>query len=284
MISEIAWADGRCVRFDEVILSPATHGLSYATSVFDGIRTYGGSIFKCDDHIARLRRSAELFGHTVHYSNADLVDACHELVRANDLADAYIKCLVFYDDTDVSFKAQGSSSKVVLFALPFPSNSAAEQYRLSTATWRRAPASCHPYQAKTSSTYALSYLSHRGRADGYDDVLFLSTADAVCESSGSNVFFVKGNALFTPTAELALDGITRRVIIDELCPRLKLSVTERDIAYGEIGSFDAAFLCGTAIEIMEVSGIDEIRYAKSAVVDAIATEYRHLTNGRSAIR
>ena len=75
MISEIAWADGRCVRFDEVILSPATHGLSYATSVFDGIRTYGGSIFKCDDHIARLRRSAELFGHTVHYSNADLADA-----------------------------------------------------------------------------------------------------------------------------------------------------------------------------------------------------------------
>ncbi len=74
------------------------------------------------------------------------------------------------------------------------------------------------------------------------------------------------------------------MVIDELCPRLKLSVTERDIAYDEIGSFDAAFLCGTAIEIMGVSDIDEIRYAKSAVVDAIATEYRRLTNGRSAIR
>ncbi|MEN0137601.1 MAG: aminotransferase class IV [Rhodococcus sp. (in: high G+C Gram-positive bacteria)] len=252
--------------------------------MFDGIRTYGGTIFKCDDHIARLRRSAELFGHSVNYSDADLADACRELVRANDLADAYIKCLVFYDDTDVSFKAQGSSTTVVLFALPFPSNSAAERYRLSTATWRRPPASCHPYQAKTSSTYGLSYLSHRQRTAGFDDVLFLSTADTVCESSGSNVFFVKGDALFTPTTELALDGITRRVIIDELCPRLTLSVTERDIAYGEIGSFDAAFLCGTAMEILGVSGIDEIRYAKSALVDAIGAEYRHLTNGRSAIR
>ncbi|MCQ4120653.1 aminotransferase class IV [Rhodococcus tibetensis] len=282
MISDIAWADGSFVRCDEMSLSPATHSLSYGTSVFEGIRSYGGNIFKCEDHVERLRRSADVFGHTVPYSNADLTNLCYELLKVNKLADAYIKFLVFYDDSDVSFKAQGCSSKVVAIALPFPSKSASEPYRLATATWRRAPASCHPYQAKTSSTYALSYLSYHQKAVGYDDVIFLSTTDTVCESSGSNVFFIKGDDLFTPTTDLALAGITRRVIIDDLCPRLNVSVTERDISYTELESFDGAFLCGTAMEITRISQIDEIRYKTSALVGALATEYHNLTNRRSA--
>ena len=283
MISDMSWADGRFVRHDEMTLSPATHSLSYGSSVFEGIRSYGGNIFKLDDHLDRLRRSADVFGHTVPYSNADLADACYELLRVNELSDAYLKCLVFYDDSDVSFRAQGCSSRVVVFALPFPANSAPANYRLATATWRRAPASCHPYQAKTSSTYALSYLSYRQKADGYDDVIFLSTTGTVCESSGSNVFFIKGDALLTPTTELALAGITRKVIIDELSPRLGVSVTERNISYAELESFDGAFLCGTAMEITRIACIDEIHYEAAPLADVLATEYQCLTNKKSAL-
>ena len=121
MISDVVWDDGRFVSSHEVGLSPATHSLSYASSVFEGIRSYGGRILKCEDHLDRLRRSADVFGHTVPYSNLELTDACYELLRVNQLADAYIKPVVYYDDADVSFKGQGCSSKVVIFVLPFPS-------------------------------------------------------------------------------------------------------------------------------------------------------------------
>jgi len=279
MISDVVWDDGRFVRSHEVRLSPAIHSLSYASSVFEGIRSYDGRILKCEDHLDRLHRSANVFGHTVPYSNLELTEACYELLRVNQLADAYIKPIVYYDDADISFKGQGCSSKVVIFALPIPSVSTAQPYRLTTAAWRRPPASCHPYQAKSSSNYALSYLSYRKKPVDCDDVLFLSTTAMVCESSGSNIFFTQGDTLFTPTTELALAGITRKLIIEELCPQLNISVVERDISYVELEAFDGAFLCGTAMEITAVSSIDDVRFAGSALVDTLASEYRRFTTG-----
>jgi branched-chain amino acid aminotransferase len=279
MISDVIWANGRFVSSHDVRLSPAIHSLSYASCVFEGIRSYGGRILKCEDHLDRLRRSADVFGHTVPYSNLELTDACHELLRVNRLADAYIKPLVFYDDADISFKGRDCSSKVVILVLPFPSVSTAQPFRLATAAWRRPPATCHPYQAKASSTYALSYMSYREKPADRDDVLFLSTTEMVCESSGSNIFFTQGDALVTPTTELALAGITRKLIIEELCPRLNVSVVERDISYVELDTFDGAFLCGTAMEIKAVSSIDEVRFAGSALVDALAAEYRRFAAG-----
>jgi branched-chain amino acid aminotransferase len=277
MISDVVWEDGRFVRSHEVRLSPAIHSLSYASSVFEGIRSYGGRILKCEDHLDRLHRSADIFGHTVPYSTAELTEACYELLRVNQLVDAYIKPLVFYDDADVSFKGRDCSSKVVVFALPFSSASTAQPYRLTTTAWRRPPASCHPYQAKASSTYALSYLSYREKPVDCDDILFLSTTEMVCESSGSNIFFTQGDTLFTPTTELALAGITRKLIIEELCPQLNISVVERDISYVELKGFDGAFLCGTAMEIQAVSSIDDVRFGGSALVDTLAAEYRRYT-------
>ncbi len=102
-------------------------------------------------------------------------------------------------------------------------------------------------------------------------MLFLSTEDRVCESSGSNVFFVAGDVLVTPTTELALDGITRRTIIDDLLPGR--TVQERDVHYAELADFDGAFLCGTAIEIAEVEAVDGIRFPGSPLVAEIAGAY-----------
>ncbi|MEF9674233.1 aminotransferase class IV [Pseudomonas sp. PCH446] len=208
MTTAIAWLDGQYLQTDQITISPVTHSLSYASSVYEGMRSYGARIFKCEEHLQRLQQSAQVFKHELHYSNATLTDACNELLARNGLVDAYIKIVVFYDNADVSFMGRGCRSKVVIFVLPFAPKSATTPYRLTMANWRRAPAHCHPYQAKNSSTYALSFLSFRDKGDAFDDVLFLSTTDTVCESSGSNVFFVKGNQLITPTTEMALAGIT----------------------------------------------------------------------------
>lgn len=274
MTAAIAWLDGEFLPQENINLSPVTHSLSYASSVYEGIRSYGGKIFKCEEHLQRLQRSAELFKQPLGYSNAKLNDACIELLQRNGLQDAYLKIIVFLDDADVSFMGRGCRSRVVIFVLPFAPKAAATPYSLTIANWRRAPAHCHPYQAKTSSTYALSFLSFRDKHKRFDDVLFLSTTDTVCESSGSNIFFIKGRQLITPTTEMALAGITRRFIIDELASRLDLQVTERDIAESEIAGFDGAFLCGTAMEITEVSCIDEVFYESNPLIELLATHYR----------
>jgi branched-chain amino acid aminotransferase len=274
MTTAIAWLDGQYLQTDEITFSPVTHSLSYASSVYEGMRSYGARIFKCEEHLQRLQQSAQVFKHELHYSNAMLADACNELLKRNGLVDAYIKIIVFYDDADVSFMGRGCRSKVVIFVLPFAPKSAITPYRLTMASWRRAPAHCHPYQAKTSSTYALSFLSFRDKGEAFDDVLFLSTTATVCESSGSNVFFVKGNQLITPTTEMALAGITRRVIIDELSHTLDLQIVQRDISSSELGQFEGAFLCGTAMEITEVSRIDDVIYEKNPWVGLLAAEYR----------
>jgi branched-chain amino acid aminotransferase len=272
-VTTISWIDGEFTASDEIGLSPLTHSLSYATSIFEGMRCFSRKIFKPLEHLHRLRRSAAIFGHTVDYSDEQLAEACDVLIHKNGLGEAYIKIVVFYDDTDPSFMARGCASRIIISVLPFAASAEYRSYRLATASWRRPPATCHPYQAKTSSTYALSFLGFRSKPAGYDDVLFLSTDDTVCESSGSNIFFVDGDVLVTPTIELALDGITRRTVIDMLTPRLGLQVSVREIPYSEIGAFDAAFLCGTATEIAEVSAIDDFRYQRSTIVANISSEY-----------
>ncbi|KTB70887.1 MULTISPECIES: aminotransferase class IV [Pseudomonas] len=281
MTTTIAWLDGKYLEIDKVSFSPVTHSLSYASSVYEGMRSYGSSIFKCEEHLQRLQRSAQVFKHEVNYSNAMLAEACHELLRRNELVDAYIKIVVFYDDVDVSFMGRNCRSKVVIFVLPFAPKSATTPYRLTIANWRRAPAACHPYQAKTSSTYALSFLSFRDKGECFDDVLFLSTMDTVCESSGSNVFFVKENLLITPTTDMALAGITRQVVIDELSQLLNLQVVQRDISSLELNQFDGAFLCGTAMEITEVSCIDDVIYKKNSWVELLATAYKKMVMSAS---
>ncbi|CAI8882202.1 Branched-chain amino acid aminotransferase [Pseudomonas sp. IT-P253] len=274
MSTALAWLDGEYLQHDQMSLSPVTHSLSYASSVYEGMRSYCGKVFKCEEHLQRLQQSARLFKHEMHYTNATLTEACIELLKRNKLQDAYIKIIVFYDEADVSFMGRGCRSKVLIFVLPFAPKAATTPYILTTASWRRAPADCHPYQAKTSSTYALSFLSFRDKGEAFDDVLFLSTSDTVCESSGSNIFFVKGNELITPTTEMALAGITRRVIIDELAPALDLRVIQRDISSSELSQFDGAFLCGTAMEITELCGIDSIFYEKNPWVELLATNYK----------
>ena len=278
MCTTLTWLDGAFVGGDAAVLSPKVHSLSYATSIFEGIRSYGGRIFRCVEHLERLRNSAHIMGLTIGYSDDELELVCEKLIAHNAEPDGYIKIIVFLDETDISYMARGCASRIVVFTVPFPSRTRRADLRLATAAWRRPPANSHPYQAKTAATYALSYLSYQASDEGVDDVLFLSTRDMICESSGSNIFFVKGDRLITPTTELALAGITRRVVIDELAPVVGLTVEERDIGYREAADFETAFLCGTAMEIAPVSQIDGTIYAPSFVPSVIAEGYRKLVH------
>lgn len=276
MDNNIVWLDGEYVAYADATIAPLSHSLSYATSVYEGMRSYHGVIFKLDAHLARLRQSAEVFGHDISYSEKILCDVCYELLNINALVEAYVKIQVFYDDADVSFMGRGCRSRFLITVLPMMPRVILGGMELFISLWRRPPANCHPYGAKTSSTYALSYLSFQARPKGADDVLFLSSEGEVCEASGANIFFVKGNTLVTPTTEKCLAGITRHTILKELAPDLGLETEVRTIFFNEINNFDAAFLCGTAIEIHAVKKIDDIHYLESRHVNRLVESYKNM--------
>lgn len=276
MDNNIVWLDGEYLAYADATIAPLSHSLSYASSVYEGIRSYHGVIFKLDEHLARLRQSAKVFGHDIRYSDQFMRDACYELLSINALVEAYVKIQVFYDDADISFMGRGCRSRFLISVLPMAPRVILGGMELSIAPWRRPPANCHPYVAKTSSTYALSYLSFQARPKGVDDVLFLSSEDEVCEASGANIFFVKGNALVTPTTEKCLAGITRHTILKQLAPDLGLETEVRPITFDEIAYFDAAFLCGTAIEIHAIRKIDDVHYLDNRHVSRLVESYKSM--------
>jgi branched-chain amino acid aminotransferase len=273
------WLDGTFVAYQDALVSPLSHSLGYATTVYEGIRSYGGSLFRFGEHMDRLRGSAAIFFHEVVLDDNALRSVCETLLARNGLGDGYVKIQVFFDDGDVSFKGIGCRSRILISTSPKPGQKATP-WELAVAPWRRPGSRCHPYQAKTSSTYALSYLCHRARPQWADDVLFLTEDDVVCESSGANVGFVKNESIVMPGTECALAGITRRLIIEDLAPRLGLTTKVRDIHFDELGSFDGAFVCGTAVEVIPVSRIDEVTYAAFEVQKKLAAALIEVAHGK----
>lgn len=265
MAPKTVWLDGEFLSYAQAGIPPLSHSIAYASTIYEGMRSYSGHIFMLSDHLVRLRKSAAIFMHSVLYSDDQLAEICYELLKRNMLNDGYVKILVFYDDGDNSFAARNCSSRVLVAALPAPIVRPVEKWKLVISSWRRPPPNCHPYGAKTSSTYALSFLSHRPRPSWADDVLFLCTEGKVCEASGSNIFFVKGKKLVTPTTATALAGITRQLVIDQLAKKCGFDVEIRDVDADEIALFDGAFLCGTAVEIKEVGQIGDVLFAESNI-------------------
>lgn len=260
MIKHKVWIDGVIVDRTSARVPVLSHSLCYASSVYEGVRVYNGTMFMLDEHLKRLKRSCQRFMHLPRFSIGEIRNACTSLVDDQKVADGYVKILVYYDDADTGFGGDGCRSCVAISVLPVPILPGAPDWRLSIATWRRPDSMCHPYDAKTSSTYALSFLSFRMREPWADDVLFLSQKGAVCESSGANIFFVTGRNLVTPPANMSLDGITRRLILDELAAVSGYTAEVREVTANDIWRFDGAFLCGTATEVRNICQIDRVSF------------------------
>lgn len=263
------WLDGRFLSYADATISPLSHSLGYATTVYEGVRSYGARLFRFAEHMDRLRASAAVFFHDAPLLNDELHKVCIALLARNNLVDGYVKIQVFFDDSDMSFKGLGCKSRVLVSTAPKPAQKTTP-WSLSVADWRRPGPACHPYQAKTSSTYALSFLAHRQRAAWADDILFLTEPGIVCESSGANIGFIADKTIVMPTTACSLAGVTRRVIIEDLAPQLGLGVSVRDIHVDELGGFEGAFLCGTAVEVKPVARIEDVNYHRFEVQHALA--------------
>ena len=264
--AELIWKNGEFVPWDEANVHVLTHGLHYGSGVFEGIRCYdteiGPAIFRHQDHLDRLAKSAELYYLPLDYSLEEIREATKELIRRNGLRSCYIRPLAFRGYGEMGLYAQSAPVDVVVAVWPWGAYLGEEGkkkgVRAKVSSWRRiSPAGLIPH-AKASGQYLNSILAKTETANaGYDEAILLDERGFVCEGSGENIYLVREGEIVTPGhASSILDGINRKSVI-QIARDLGYTVVERDVARAELYLAEEVLLTGTAAELVPVREIDD---------------------------
>ncbi len=277
------WFNGAFVDWSEANIHVLTHGLHYASSVFEGERAYNGEIFRLTEHTQRLHDSAKILDFTVPYSVEEIDSACRELLRLNGLTDAYVRPVAWRGSEMMGVSAQHNRINVAVAVWEWPSYFSPEQrmkgIRLEMAEWRRPDPRTAPTRSKAAGLYMICTLAkHAAERRGFADALMLDWRGQVAEATGANIFFVKDGAIHTPTPDCFLDGITRKTVI-ELARARGIPLTERAIMPDEMEGFEQAFLTGTAAEVTPISEIGPYRFQVGEITKRLMDDYSSLVRG-----
>jgi len=275
------WLDGEFVEWGNARLHVLTHGLHYASSVFEGERAYSGQVFRLEEHTQRLLESARILDFEIPFGAQEIECATHALLNKNSIVDGYIRPIAWRGSEQISTAARASRIHLAIAAWEWPRyfDKSAHQAGISlqTAVWRRPPPCSSPFNAKAASHYMIATLSkHAAERNGFDDALMLDWRGQVAEATSANLFFVRDRELHTPLPDCFLNGITRQAVI-ALASSLDLRVIERAILPEELCQFDECFLTGTAVEVCPVGRIDDHRYQKFKLGKALANAFREQT-------
>jgi branched-chain amino acid aminotransferase len=277
------WYDGKLVPWQSAKTHVLTHGLHYASSVFEGERIYGGTIYKLKEHTARLFFSAETLGMKIPYTQDQINQACIDAAAAQGIKDGYIRPIAFRGSEMMAVSAQNTTIHVAVACWPWPSYfSPAEKLkgiRLDISRWKRPSAETEPVHAKAAGLYMICTISkHEAEAKGYADALMFDYRGLVAEATGANVFFVKDGVLHTPIPDCFLNGITRQSVI-AIARARKIEVVERHIRPEEMADFSECFLTGSAAEVTPVSEIGQYRFKPGALSETLMNAYADEVRG-----
>ncbi len=264
--ADLIWMNGDLVPWDEAKVHVLTHGLHYGTGVFEGVRCYdtevGPAVFRHQDHVDRLFRSAELYYMPIPYTREEIRAATLDLIARNGLRECYIRPLVFRGAGVMGLFPLEAPVDVVIAAWEWGAYlgdaGKRDGIRAKVSSWRRISSESLIPQAKASGQYLNSVLakieSHKA---GYEEGILLDEHGNVCEGTGENVYVVRDGAILTPphTASI-LDGINRKAIL-QIARDLGFTVVERDLARAELYLADEVFVSGTAAELTPVREIDD---------------------------
>ena len=276
------WLNGKLLPWGDVKAHVLTHALHYASAVFEGMRAYGGEIFKLTEHDQRLDESAKILDFEIPFSVAELDKAAREVLRANKLTDAYVRPIAWRGSEQMGVAAQHTKINVAIAAWDWGSyfDPVAREngLRLAIAHYRRPDPRTAPTKSKAAGLYMICTIEkHRAEKAGYADALMLDWRGQIAEATGANIFFVKDGVLHTPLPDCFLDGITRRTVI-ALAKQRGLKVIERAIMPEEMAEFSECFITGTAAEVTPVAEIGPYRFAIGDITRTLMADYTALTH------
>ncbi|MGR3540554.1 MAG: branched-chain amino acid aminotransferase [Hasllibacter sp.] len=274
------WLDGRLVDWRDAQVHVLTHGLHYASSVFEGERAYGGHIFESRRHSERLHFSASEIDFEIPWTVDQIEAAKAEVLAANGLTDAYVRAVAWRGaGPDMGVASRRNPVRLAIAAWHWGNyygDAKTKGAKLDIAKWRRPAPDTAPYRAKAAGLYMIATMSkHAAEAKGCSDALMMDYRGLVAEATGANVFFVKDGEVHTPRPDCFLDGITRQTVIGMLKDR-QVKVHERQIEPGELEGFEQCWLTGTAAEVTPVGEIGPYRFEVGAMARDISGAYEKL--------
>jgi branched-chain amino acid aminotransferase len=275
--SDLIWFDGRLVPTAECQISVLTHGLHYASAVFEGERAYGGEIFKGAAHSERLKNSAKILDFEIPYSVAEIDAAKRLVLEKNNQKEAYVRPIAWRGSEALGVSAQNNKIHLAIATWEWPSYFDPAQrlkgIRLDLADYRRPDPKTAPCLAKAAGLYMICTISkHRAEQRGYADAMMLDWQGRVAECTGANIFFIKDGKIHTPIADCFLAGITRDTAM-ELARRRNIDVVERRIMPEELSSFSECFITGTAAEVTAVAEIGDRKFTPGRITQALMSDY-----------
>jgi branched-chain amino acid aminotransferase len=271
------WYDGKLVPGPEGKIHVLTHGLHYASAVFEGERAYAGEIFKCTEHSERLKHSAQILDFEIPYSVAEIDAAKRLVVDKNGMKNAYVRAIAWRGSEQLGVSAQNNRIHLAVATWEWPSYfDPAERLKgikLDLAEYRRPDPRTAPCLAKAAGLYMICTISkHKAERKGFADAMMLDWEGRVAECTGANIFFVRDGRIHTPTADCFLDGITRKTVI-ALAKKRGYEVIERRIMPEELSTFSECFITGTAAEVTPVSQIAHWNFNPGGMTRQLMEDY-----------
>lgn len=275
----LIWWDGELIPWRDARLHVLSHGLHYASAVFEGERAYEGHIFKLREHSERLIESGRILGFEIPYSVEAIDAACIQVLGANDMTNAYVRPLAWRGSEQLSVSAQATKIHLMIAVWTWPNLFGSDRMagvRLGMAPWKRPHPETAPTRSKAAGLYMTGTMSkHAVELDGFNDALMLDWRGRVAEATGANIFFVMDGKLHTPIPDCFLDGITRRTVM-ALAGKRQIEVVERVIMPEEMAQATEVFLAGTAAEVTPVRQIGELMFTPGPITQMLLTDYEAL--------
>jgi branched-chain amino acid aminotransferase len=265
--ADLIWLNGEFVAWEDAKVHVLTHALHYGTGVFEGIRAYetpnGTAIFRNQDHLDRLEKSAKLYYMELPFSKEQLREVTHELIARNGFKSCYIRPLVWRGYGPMGLNPLDNPVEAMIAVWEWGAYLGEEGkrngVRARTSSYRRISSESLIPHSKASGQYLNSVLAKiESVKAGYEEGILLDDKGYVCEGTGENVFVIKDGKIHTPgQADAILDGINRKSCI-QIARDLGYEVIERNIARAELALADEVFLTGTAAELTPMREIDDI--------------------------
>ncbi|MDD2219012.1 MAG: branched-chain amino acid transaminase [Desulfoplanes sp.] len=287
------WFDGKLVPQAEANVSVLSHTLHYGTAVFEGIRCYtcakGSAVFRLQDHVRRLFESAKILQFDISFSQKDICQAILETLKTNQLAEGYIRPLVFIGAGGMGVNPGENPVHVIVAAWAWGAYLGKEALekgiRVRTSSFTRQHVNAMMTKSKAAGNYVNSVLAKKeALQDGYDEALFLDAQGYVSEATGENLFIVRDGVIRTPPLGSVLAGLTRNSLIT-LAKNLGYEIQEQRFSRDEVYTADEAFFCGTAAEVTPICELDRRQIGAGhagPITKKIQKEFFAIVHGENA--
>ena len=275
------WFNNELCEWQDARVHIISHGMHYASLVFEGLRVYNTKIFKLEEHTERLFNSAKILDMKIPYSFNEIIEATKKLVSDQNIKNGYIRPFAWRGSEMMGVSAQNTKINVAIAIWDWPTyfdpNLKLKGIKLNISKWQRPPQNSSPWESKAAGLYMICTLSkHQAEKEGYTDSLMLDHEGNIAEATSANIFFKdEKDELHTPIPDSFLDGITRKTVID-LAKSKNIKINERKISPDELSNFKGCFITGTAAEITPVGNINDNNFEVCDLIKDLSNSYEKL--------